>query len=94
MIAISRQCSIGANKAVPISRAVVLKARYENNWDVLWHGAVRLSVHKQSSRYLHVILRKCILGQDKVPHTRMIVPPFLFSELCPFANRKKILYVP
>ena len=86
MIAITRQYPTGAYEAVQISQAVVLYARFENNWDVLWHGAVRLSVHTQSSRYLHGILRKCILGQGKVPHTRMIVPPFLVSELFPICK--------
>ena len=48
--------------------------------------SVCLSVRKQSSRYLHAILWKCILGLDKVSHTRMIVTPFFVSELCSFEN--------
>ena len=51
--------------------------------------SVHPSVRKQSSRCLHDILWKCILDQDKVSHTIVIVPPFLVSELCPFENRKK-----
>ena len=34
-----------------------------------------------------------IRSRKSIP-TRMIVPPFLVSELCPFENRKKILYAP
>ena len=39
------------------------------------------SVHKQSSRYLHDFLSKCILSQDKVFHLIVIVPPFLLCHL-------------
>ena len=53
-----------------------------------------LSVRNQSSRYLHDILWKRILGQVEVSHSRMIVPAFLVSELCPIDYRKKIVYVP
>ena len=35
-------------------------------------SSVRPSVHKQSSRYLHDILWKCIFGQDKVSNTSML----------------------
>ena len=52
------------------------------------------SVHKQSSRYLHDILWKSILAQDKVSHTGMIVPFSLIAELFSFENCKKILYAP
>ena len=48
-----------------------------------------LSVRNQSSRYLHDILWKRILGQVEVSHSRMIVPAFLVSELCPIDYRKK-----
>ena len=45
------------------------------------HGAVPPSIF---SRCLHDILLKCIFGQDKVSHTRMIVLPVVLSELWPF----------
>ena len=65
----------------------VLKKR-----DVLWHGAVSQSVHL-SVNDLHDSSWKCMLGQGKVSHTRMIVTPSLVSELCPFENRKKNLVI-
>ena len=50
--------------------------------------SVRPYVHKQSSRYLHEILWKCLLGQDKVSNTKCLV-----SELCPFENRNSVTVV-
>ena len=38
----------------------------------------------KSSEFLHAILLEYVLGQDNVSRTRMIVPPFLVSKLCPF----------
>ena len=60
---------------------------------VLKKGLLGMAV-SQSKRYPHDILWKCILGQDNVSHTRMIVPPFLVSELCPFESSRKILCTP
>ena len=51
--------------------------------------SVRPYVRKQSSRYLHDNLYKCILGQDNVSNTNMIVPPFIIPELCPFEYCKQ-----
>ena len=58
--------------------------------------SVHPSIRKQSSRCIHNTLWKCtcILDQDEVSNTRVIVTPFLVSELCPFENRKKILCGP
>ena len=55
----------------------VLKIKRSNYGVAL---SVCLSVCKQSARYLHDISEKCILGQDNVYHTEMIVPTFLVSE--------------
>ena len=42
-----------------------------------------MALCKQSSIYRHDILHKCLLGQDKVSHTDMVVLTPLVSELCP-----------